>query len=193
MMKRTMLESQLESILFFAGDVVAIDRLCNVCEVAEIEVHKAVMQLNEGYEKMNSGLNILEIQTGYQMCTIPQNINVIQRYKQKPPKKLLTQALLETLAVIAYAQPITKVQIEDIRGVRAEHTLAKLTEYNLIEEVGRMNVVGKPILFGTTSEFLRHFGFSSVADIPTVKEAVLEVFKKEVQQEINFVDEIKEV
>lgn len=187
-MKKTELESILESLLFFAGDSIPSSKLCEVCESEEITVHMAVYRLNKVYKKTNSGFEIVEVDSGYQMCTSPQNIAYIQKFKQKPIKKLLTQTLLETLAIVAYSQPITKVQIEDIRGVRSEHAVSKLIEYRLIEEVGRLNVIGRPILFGTTNEFLRHFGFKNIDELPKVKEELIERFKKEVEEEMNYIN-----
>ncbi|MGL4345509.1 MAG: SMC-Scp complex subunit ScpB [Cellulosilyticaceae bacterium] len=188
-MMKTDLESILESVLFFAGDSVPSHRLCELCGAEEITVHMAVYRLNEMYQKTNSGFEIVEVANGYQMCTAPKNIEYIQRYKQKPLKKLLTQTLLETLAIVAYSQPITKTQIEDIRGVRTEHAISKLIEYQLIEEVGRLSVIGRPILFGTTNEFLRHFGFRTIEELPKVQEELVERFKKEIEEEMSYIDE----
>lgn len=186
---KTELESIIESLLFFAGESIPSNRLCDICNAEEITIHMAVYRLNEIYQKTNSGFEIIEVGSGYQMCTAPKNIEYIQRYKQKPLRKLLTQALLETLAIVAYSQPITKTQIEDIRGVRTEHAIGKLLEYQLIEEVGRLNVIGRPILFGTTNEFLRHFGFKTIEELPKVKEELVERFKKEIEEEMNYIDE----
>lgn len=188
-MQKTELESILESILFYVGDSVPSSKLCEICESEEITIHMAIYRLNEIYQKSNSGIEIIEVDKGYQMCTVPKNIGFIQRYKQKPIKKLLTQALLETLAIVAYSQPITKAQIEDVRGVRSEHAVSKLLEYDLIEEVGRLNVIGRPILFGTTTSFLRHFGFKTIEDLPKVKDELIERFKKEIEEEMNYISE----
>ena len=188
-MRKTDLESSIESLLFFVGDSISSSKLCEVCESEEITVHMAVYRLNDLYKKSNSGFQIVEVDGGYQMCTSPQNIDYIQRYKQKPMKKLLTQALLETLAIVAYSQPITKTQIEDVRGVRSEHAVSKLIEYQLIEEVGRLNVIGRPLLFGTTQGFLRHFGFKNLDELPKVKEELIERFKQEIEEEMNFISE----
>ncbi|OON99434.1 MAG: SMC-Scp complex subunit ScpB [Epulopiscium sp. Nele67-Bin004] len=188
-MKRTDLESKVESLLFFVGDIVMADKLCEVCEATDLEISMAIYNINQSYEKVGSDIRIVEVDTGYQMCT--QNVDIIVNYKKKPVKKLLTQTLLETLALIAYSQPITKVQIEDIRGVRSEHAVAKLIDYNLVEEVGRLTVIGRPILLGTTQEFLRHFGFKNIEELPVVQEELIEMFKKEVQAEMNYHDEIK--
>ncbi len=188
-MKRTELESKLESLLFFVGDMILSNKLCELCEADEHDVHSAIFNLNSAYEYDDSGIRIVEVEKGYQMCTVPKNTEVILKYKQRPAKKLLTQTLLETLAIIAYSQPITKPQIEDIRGVRSEHAVSKLLEYNLIEEAGRLNVVGRPVLFGTTAEFLRHFGFTNLMQLPILKEELIEILRKEVQKEVNYIAE----
>ena len=188
---KTDLESSIEALLFYSGDIIPLKRLCELCEAEEITVNMAVFRLNEGYKESNSGIEIIEVDDGYQMCTAPRHLNIIQQYRQKPVRHLLTQALIETLAVVAYSQPITRTQIEDIRGVRCEHAMSRLLEYGLIEEVGRLNVIGRPILFGTTNEFLRHFGFRNLDEMPKVKEELLEKFKEEVKQEMNYYDEIQ--
>ncbi len=188
-MQKTELESIIESLLFFVGDYLSSQKLCDICDTEEITVHMAVYRLNELYKKTNSGIEIIEVANGYQMCTTPKNIRYIQKYKQKPVKRLLTQALLETLAIVAYSQPITKTQIEDIRGVRSEHAVSKLIEYDLIEEVGRLNVIGRPILFGTTNGFLRHFGFKNIDELPKVQEELIERFKREVEEEMSYYTE----
>lgn len=188
-LKKTELESIIEALLFFSGDSIPSYKLCEVCEAEEITIHMAVYRLNEIYEKTNSGMTIVEVDHGYQMCTIPRHIEYIQKFKQKPLKKLLTQALLETLAIVAYSQPITKAQIEDVRGVRSEHAVSKLLEYKLIEEIGRLNVIGRPILFGTTNEFLRHFGFKTIEELPKVQEELIQRFKKEIEDEMKYIEE----
>ena len=188
-MKKTELESSIEALLFYAGDIISQKRICEICSTDAILVHMAVNQLNDYYKKTNSGIEIIEVDDGYQMCTAPQHTEIIQLYRQKPAKNLLTQALIETLAIIAYSQPITRTQIEDIRGVRCEHAMGKLMEYGLIEEVGRLNVIGRPILFGTTNEFLRHFGFRNLEELPKIKEELLEKFKEEVREEMSYYED----
>lgn len=187
-MRKSELESSLEALLFYAGDIVPQKRLVDLCEQDEFSIHLAINHLNELYENSNSGIEIIEVDDGYQMCTAAKHLHLIQMYRQKPVKNILTQALIETLAIIAYSQPITRTQIEDIRGVRCEHAISRLLEYGLIEEVGRLNVIGRPILFGTTNEFLRHFGFKNLEEMPKIKEDLLEKFKDEVQQEMRYYD-----
>ncbi len=188
-MKKSELESSIEALLFYAGDIISQKRLCEICNTEAFSIHMAINGLNEYYGKSNSGIEIIEVDDGYQMCTSPKHTEMIQLYRQKPVKNLLTQALIETLAIVAYSQPITRTQIEDIRGVRCEHAISRLIEYGLIEEVGRLNVIGRPILFGTTNEFLRHFGFKNLEELPKIKEELLEKFKEEVREEMNYYED----
>ncbi|MDF2593792.1 MAG: scpB [Clostridia bacterium] len=192
-MNKTELESILESLLFYSGDIIPGSRLCEICDTEEIKIHMAIYRLNEIYAATNSGVEIIEVDDGYQMCTAAKHMIYIQKYRQKPIRNILTQALIETLAIIAYSQPITRTQIEDIRGVRCEHAISKLIEYKLIEEVGRLNVIGRPILFGTTHDFLRHFGFKNLEELPKIKEELIQKFKEEVREEMNYYEENKEV
>ena len=122
------------------------------------------------YETEKRGIRIVEIDNAYQMCTAAECFEFIRNMYKSPKRQGMTQALLETLAIIAYKQPITKAQIEEIRGVSADHAVNKLLEKNLICETGRLNVPGKPILFGTTNEFLRYFGFKSTNELPPLQE-----------------------
>ena len=188
-MKKTELESSLEALLFYAGDIIPQKRLSEICDADAFSIHMAINHLNEIYQATNSGIEVIEVDDGYQMCTAAKHLQVIQLYRQKPVKNILTQALIETLAIVAYSQPITRTQIEDIRGVRCEHVISKLLEYGLIEEVGRLSVIGRPILFGTTNEFLRHFGFRNLEEMPKIKEDLLEKFKEEVKQEMSYYEE----
>lgn len=188
-MKKTELESSLEALLFYAGDIIPQRRLSEICDADAFSIHMAINHLNEIYQATNSGIEVIEVDDGYQMCTAAKHLQVIQLYRQKPVKNILTQALIETLAIVAYSQPITRTQIEDIRGVRCEHVISRLLEYGLIEEVGRLSVIGRPILFGTTNEFLRHFGFRNLEEMPKIKEDLLEKFKEEVKQEMSYYED----
>lgn len=188
-MAKTDLQSSIEALLFYSGDIVPKTRLCELCKVNLAALQEAIFDLRVNYEDTNSGIDIIEVDDGYQMCTGAKHLELIQAFRQKPVRNILTQALLETLAIIAYSQPITRTQIEDIRGVRCEHVIAKLMEYSLIEEVGRLNVIGRPILFGTTSEFLKHFGFKNLDEMPKIKEELIEKFKQEVQDEMKYYEE----
>ncbi len=191
-MKMTQTQSSIEALLFYVGDVVSIRRLSDLFNIEAREIKWVIDELNSFYKDTNSGLCIIQVDEGYQMCTVSKHIEVIQAYRQKPARHLLTQALLETLSIVAYSQPITRTQIEDIRGVRCEHAMNRLMEYGLIEEVGRLSVIGRPILFGTTKEFLRHFGFKTLEELPKIKEELLDKFKEEVKEEMNYYEETEE-
>ena len=118
------------------------------------------------------------------MCTKTQMYEYLIRVAKQPKKYVLTDVLLETLSIIAYKQPVTKLEIEKIRGVKSDHAVNKLVEYNLVCEKGRMEAPGKPILFGTTEEFLRRFSIQSVEDLPSLNPEQMESFKEEAEEEI---------
>ncbi len=168
--KLTELEAVAEALLFISGEAVPIGVIAQTMEMDKATTKAIVMALAEKYEKEKRGLRIIEIDNGYQMCTAAECFEYIRNMYKSPKRQAMTQALLETLAIIAYKQPITKAQIEEIRGVSADHAVNKLMEKKLICETGRLNVPGKPILFGTTNEFLRYFGFKSTNELPPLKE-----------------------
>ena len=168
--KVTELEAVAEALLFISGEAVPIGVIAQTMEMDKATTKAIVMALAEKYEKEKRGLRIIEIDNGYQMCTAAECFEYIRNMYKSPKRQAMTQALLETLAIIAYKQPITKAQIEEIRGVSADHAVNKLMEKKLICETGRLNVPGKPILFGTTNEFLRYFGFKSTNELPPLKE-----------------------
>ncbi len=175
-----------EAILFAAGEAVDIKDLASALE-QDIKTMNSIMQeLCDDYE--NRGISIIQIDDSYQMCTRDEYFDSIKKLYQAPKRKVLSTTLLETLAIIAYRQPVTKAQIEEIRGVSADHAVNKLVEYELVDEVGRLDAPGKPILFGTTDEFLRYFGFKAVESMPELPE-VGEQLRMEIQQELDFIKE----
>jgi segregation and condensation protein B len=118
------------------------------------------------------------------MCTKPEMYEALIRVAKQPRKQVLTDVLMETLSIIAYKQPITKSEIERIRGVKSDFAVNKLVEYELVQEVGRMDTPGRPLLFGTTEEFLRRFGVESADSLPMVNPDVIEEFKQEAEEEV---------
>ena len=136
------------------------------------------------YEAEDRGVRIIELEDAFQMCTKTQMYEYLIRVAKQPKKYVLTDVLLETLSIIAYKQPVTKLEIEKIRGVKSDHAVNKLVEYNLVCEKGRMEAPGKPILFGTTEEFLRRFSIQSVEDLPSLNPEQMESFKEEAEEEI---------
>lgn len=172
----------IESILFATGELVSLKNISTTINKTEKETKEIIYNLIEKYKKNKSGLKIIEIENSFQMCTNPEYFSYIKNLYTIPQKKTLSQTVLETLAIIAYKQPITKAQIEYIRGVNSEHSVNTLIKYGLIEEKGRLDVIGKPILFGTTEEFLKYFGFSSLKEMPPLEND--EIIKKSIENEI---------
>lgn len=136
------------------------------------------------YEAEDRGVRIIELENAFQMCTKKEMYEYLIRVAKQPKKYTLTDVLLETLSIIAYKQPVTKLEVEKIRGVKSDHAVNKLVEYNLVCEKGRLDAPGKPILFGTTEEFLRRFDIRSVDDLPSLNPEQVESFKEEAEEEV---------
>ncbi|MCL2874358.1 MAG: SMC-Scp complex subunit ScpB [Defluviitaleaceae bacterium] len=158
-------EKSIEAILFAAGEPVSISDIADALEINESNAQQTVANLAKKYKETNSGILITESDGHYQMHTNPLYFDAIKKLYEKPKKKALTQTLMETLAIIAFKQPISRPQIEEIRGVSADHAVNRLLDLNLVEECGRLNIPGKPVAFGTTREFLRHFGFNNLEEM----------------------------
>ena len=154
----------LEAVLFAAGDAVPLARLAEAVGLDIPAVRGLLSNMAERYKEENSGILLVEMYDTYQLCTNPKYYDFARRLLPDSPKRALTQSLLETLAIVAYKQPVTKAVIEEIRGVNADHAVNKLMEYGLVEEQGRLDAPGRPILFGTSRDFLRHFGLQSVEE-----------------------------
>ena len=128
-------------------------------------------------------MRIIELDNSFQMCTKKETYEYLIRIAKQPKRYVLTDVVLETLSIIAYKQPVTKLEIEKIRGVKSDHAVNKLVEYGLIEEVGRLDAPGRPLLFGTTEEFLRRFSVQSLEELPTLNPEQMEHFKEEAEDE----------
>ena len=136
------------------------------------------------YDAEDRGIQIIEIDNSFQMCTKAQMYESIVKIAHVPKKHVLTDVMLETLSIVAYKQPITRLAVENIRGVKCDHAINKLVEYELVRELGRLDAPGRPILFGTTEEFLRCFGVQGLEELPSVDPVRLEDFKAEAEEEI---------
>lgn len=178
------MESIIEGILFTFGGAVEPGRIAKALEVEEKEVVEVLEHMKERWRAEQRGVQILALDGAYQMCTSPEHYEYLIRIAKQPKKHVLTDVLLETLSIIAYKQPITKAEIEKIRGVSCDHAVSKLVEYSLVAELGRLDAPGRPMLFGTTEEFLRSFGVSSIDELPTPSQDLLEEFKQEAEDEI---------
>jgi segregation and condensation protein B len=162
-------EKAIEAILFASGDAVEIRDIAQAIDSDEKSTKKIIDTLKDKYESEKRGIKIIYVENAVQMCTNSDYFAYIRKICTLPKKRMLTAPMLETLAIIAYKQPVTKVEIEAIRRVNVDRIVNTLIKYNLIKEVGRLNTAGRPMLFGTSDEFLRHFGFSSIKELPELK------------------------
>ncbi len=177
------LKGRLEAVLFSVGEAVSKDDLCKALEIDEKILSQIAKQMMEEYDVTERGIRILEIEDSYQLCSKSDYYDTIIKIVNTPKKHVLTDVLLETLSIIAYKQPITRQEIEAIRGVSCVHAVNKLVEYHLIQEVGRLDAAGRPILFGTTEDFLRSFGVQSTDELPMITPDKIEDFKQQALEE----------
>lgn len=177
-------ESIIEAILFTMGESVEASRIAKAIELSTDATKKIIRSMMAKYEEEDRGIRIIELGDSFQMCTKKEAYEYLIRIAKQPRKYVLTDVVLETLSIIAYKQPVTKLEIERIRGVKSDHAVNKLIEYDLIMELGRLDAPGRPILFGTTEEFLRRFGVQSVEDLPLINPEKMEDFRAEVEDEI---------
>ncbi len=160
------LNSALEAILFAAGDSVPIARLSLVLGMEESEIESCAKELQYVYEKEQRGMRILRLDDKLQMCSAPEYASFISKILEQRKPPMLSQPALETLAVVAYFQPVTRAYVEQVRGVDSSYTVSVLCERGLIEECGRLEVPGRPSVFRTTDVFLRTMGISSLEQLP---------------------------
>ena len=161
-----------------------LSKIAAAIEHDEETTRKIIRNLMLKYDRADRGIKILELEGSYQLCTKEEYFEQLIRVASQPKRQALTETMLETLSIIAYKQPITRIEIEKIRGVKSDHAVNRLIEYGLIEEVGRLDAPGRPILFATTEEFLRSFGISSLGDLPQASPEMVEEFKEEAEEEI---------
>ena len=178
-------ENIIEAILFTMGESVTLEQTAAALVLDKNETKKHIEALQSYYQENNRGIAIMELDGAYQMCTNTDMYEYLIRIAKQPKKRVLTDVLLETLSIIAYKQPVTRVEVEKIRGVSCDHAISKLVEYNLVCELGRLDAPGRPLLFGTTEEFLRSFGVHSIDELPVLNPVQLEEFKQEVEEEIH--------
>lgn len=178
-------EAVIEAVLFTMGQSVEIRQLAAALECKEREAEAAAERLKARYEREPGGMQITRLENSYQMCTKAEYYENLIRVAATPKKQVLTDVVLETLAIIAYKQPVTKADIEKIRGVNADHAVNRLVEYNLVYEAGRLDAPGRPALFATTEEFLRRFGVGSTEELPEMNLEKREEIRYEVEEELN--------
>jgi segregation and condensation protein B len=174
----------LEAILFTMGDSVEIERLAAVIEADADATREILLEMQEEYVDEGRGLALLELDGAFQMCTRGDMYEHLIKIAKIPRKLILTDTLLETLSIVAYKQPVTKSDIESIRGVSCDHAVNRLMELELVAEQGRLDAPGRPLLFGTTEAFLRCFGLSSLDDLPQINPVQTEEFRIQAEKEI---------
>lgn len=177
-------EAAIEAILFTMGESVEAEKIAKAIEQDTETTKKIIQNMMIRYKKEERGIQIIELENAFQMCSKKELYEYLIRIAKQPRKMVLTDVVLETLSIIAYKQPITKLEIEKIRGVKCDHAVNKLVEYNLVKELGRLDAPGRPLMFGTTEEFLRNFGVHSLDELPMVNPVQMEDFKAEAEEEI---------
>ena len=177
-------ESIIEAVLFTMGEAVSIERLADVIDESISETRNIIDKMTADMEKNNRGVTITELDGAFQMCTRPEMYDYLIELTKNENKVVLSDSALETLSIIAYKQPVTRLDIEKIRGVSCDYAINRLLEFDLIKELGRLDAPGKPILFGTTEQFLRSFGVKSLEDLPEMSQLQIEEFRDQAEKEV---------
>ena len=183
-MSKKKMQAVIEAVLFTMGESVELDKLALAVDSDKETVRQVIADMMKQYEKEDRGIKVIELENAFQLCTKKEYYENLIKVAKAPKKQVLSDTLLETLAIIAYKQPITKMEIEKIRGVSSEHVVNSLVEYGLCKELGRLDAPGRPMLFGTTEEFLRVFGVQSIDELPVISEDLVEQFKDEAEMEL---------
>lgn len=192
-MERQKAEAVLEAILFTMGEAVEISRLASVLETDEKEVKDVLAGMQERYAEENRGISLLWLEESVQLSTKAEHYEYLIKIAKTPRKMVLTDTVMETLSIVAYKQPVTRLEVERIRGVSCDHAINKLLEYDLITELGRLDAPGRPLLFGTTEQFLRCFGVRSLDELPELSTLQVEEFKQQAEAEAGLLQSETEV
>lgn len=175
-------KSIIESLLFMSGEPLNIKEISSIIECDIDYTREILNNMKDEFEKDNRGIKLIQLENNLQLVTKEENSNYVQKLLKTNVRQSLSQAALETLAIVSYKQPITRIDIDEIRGVKSDRAIQTLVEKKLIKECGRLEVPGKPILYGTTEEFLKHFGLESLKELPSL-EQILDEFKEEGNEE----------
>ncbi|MBS4536235.1 SMC-Scp complex subunit ScpB [Clostridium sp. D2Q-14] len=169
-MDRKEIKGIIEGILYIWGESLSIDSMAEILELSKDEVKNIIEDMKNEFNYNRRGLQIIQIKDAYQLSTRVEHYDYIKKLITPKNNKGLSNAALETLSIISYKQPITRVEIESIRGVKCDKSINTLIEKGLVEEKGRLDRTGKPIIYGTTNNFLKHFGLRDINDLPKLKE-----------------------
>ncbi|EKO1911738.1 segregation/condensation protein B [Clostridium botulinum] len=172
-------KSIIESLLFMSGEPINIKDLATILNCKQDKVSLLLNEMKNNYASKDRGIKILIYNKAVQLVTKPENSIYVEKLLKTNIRQSLSQAALETLSIIAYKQPITRVAIDEIRGVKSDRAIYTLLEKNIIKECGRLEIPGKPILYGTTEEFLKFFGLDSIEAIPNLEDLLKEFSKEE--------------
>lgn len=167
--RKSAMKSAIESMLFVSGEPLSLREISNNLELTENNVVEIIKDMVNEYEEQKRGIRLISLDGTYQLVTKSENSEFIQKLLKKNKKHSLSQASIESLAIIAYKQPITRIDIDEIRGVKSESAITRLVERGLIKDVGRLEVPGRPILYGTTDEFLRQFDLETINELPSLE------------------------
>jgi len=180
------LQGEIEAILFASGEAVSVDRIAEAVGIDRVTAGKILENLADRYRAEHGGIRIVRLEGGYQMCTNPEYAGAVRAALEIRRNMPLTQAALEVLAVVAYNQPVSKAFVEQVRGVDCSAVISGLVSKGLLEERGRLELPGRPLLYGTTSDFLRCLGISSLSELPQPQ-------KGQAPEEMEEEDETEEV
>ena len=183
-MERTRAEAVLEAVLFTMGESVEISRLADVIEMDVKTTKEILKEMEERYGREDRGITLCRLDDAVQLCTKQDMYEYLVKIAKAPKKMTLTDTVLETLSIIAYKQPVTRLDIERVRGVSCDHAINKLLEYDLISELGRLDAPGRPLLFGTTEQFLRCFGVKSLDELPELNPLQVAEFRQQAEEEV---------
>ncbi len=181
--EREKAKAVLEAILFTMGDSVEISRLAEVIGESKKVTKELLEELKQSYQAADKGIELIELEDAVQLSTKNEMYEFLIKIAKIPRKHVLSDTMLETLSIIAYKQPVTKLDIERIRGVSCDFAVSRLVEYDLVQELGRLDAPGRPMLFGTTEQFLRSFGVKSLSELPELNPVQVEEFREQAEAE----------
>lgn len=183
-MNKSKQEAVIEAVLFTMGESVSLKKLAELVESTPEKTRQLIYEMKDRMDNGDRGVSIVELGDSFQMCSKPEMYEYLIDLTKTDHKFVLSDSALETLSIIAYKQPVTRLDIEKIRGVNSDHAVNRLLEFDLVKELGRLDAPGKPILFGTTEQFLRSFGVKSLEDLPEMSQVQMEEFKEQAEQEV---------
>ena len=166
------IKSIIEGLLFIWGDPLSLDDISEILEIDKEEINNLMDDMIDDFDFNRRGIRILKVNDTYQLATRPEHFDWIKKLNHTKPNKSLSTAAMETLSIIAYKQPVIKSEIDNIRGVKSDRSIETLIEKNLVTELGRLERIGRPIIYGTTNEFLRLFSIESLEDLPAMEEII---------------------